>query len=76
MRKTPIQVTAREAVSIVKPHDNIYFSCFACTPEIFIEELCDYAKEAGLFDVSIYQTLLLTKARYSGEEYKGIFNKA
>ncbi len=74
MRKTPIQVTAREAVSIVKSHDNIYFSCFACTPEIFIEELCDYAKEANLRDVSIFQTLLLTKMRYSSEEYKGIFN--
>ncbi|MBR7127334.1 MAG: acetyl-CoA hydrolase/transferase family protein [Lentisphaeria bacterium] len=74
MRKTPVQVTAAEAVSIVKPHDNIYFSCFACTPEIFIEELCDYAKKANLYDVSIYQTLLLTKCRYSSEEYKGIFN--
>lgn len=74
MRKTPLQVSAREAVSIVKSHDNIYFSCFACTPEIFVEELCEYAKEANLRDVNIYQTLLLTKERYSGEEYKGIFN--
>ena len=73
MHKTPAIVSAAEAVSNVKSGDSVYFSCFGCTPEILIEELCNLGRTGILRDVKLIHTILLMDAIHSAPEFEGIF---
>ncbi|MBR1966608.1 MAG: acetyl-CoA hydrolase/transferase family protein [Lentisphaeria bacterium] len=73
MAKTPAIVSAAEAVSNVKSGDSVYFSCFGCTPEILIEELCNVGRSGKLCNVKLIHTILLTEATYATPEFDGIF---
>lgn len=73
MTKTPAVVSPAEAISNIHSGDSVYFSCFGCTPEILIEELCRFGRTGYLHDVKIYHTILMTEATYAEPEFDGVF---
>ncbi len=73
MFKMPAVVTPAEAVSNVLSGDSVYFSCFGCTPEILIEELCNAGRSGRLRGVKLIHTILLMDATYAAPEFDGVF---
>ncbi|WP_299224608.1 acetyl-CoA hydrolase/transferase C-terminal domain-containing protein [uncultured Psychroserpens sp.] len=68
---TPKTVTAREAVSIVKSNDRVFFQGAAMTPNLLIDNLCDRYQE--LNNVQIIQIHTDGEAKYMEAPYSNSF---
>lgn len=64
--------SAQEAISIIKPGDNIYLHTAGATPLSLVQSLTDRASE--LYNISIYQMHTEGPAPYAEAQYDDVFN--
>src|ERR1700752_4815482 len=64
--------TAEEALSVLKPGDNVFIQTAAAAPQQLVKAMVDCAPR--LNNVSIYHMHTEGAAPYAKPEYKGIFN--
>lgn len=71
--REPRQVTADEAVAVVKSGDNVFVQGVAATPTPLLEALCRWGKKANLKKVRIHHIHTEGPLPHLKPEYEGIF---